>query len=162
MDLITNFFLIVALEIHSFRKNLFWRSLWMMSCCTLVTPQNLRCPCKPIILSIGFFEGPTEVPMNSWWKAASLWSRSSDRMQAKTTIKSSATPNLKIDWFAKKVLWKSSRLVHMELKELLIHSDGLANQSFCQSDISRAQLKSTWTVGERLLASYQSQFDNGG
>ena len=135
------------MEIHSFRKNLLWRSLWMMSCCILVTPQNVRCPCKPIILSIGLFEDPTEVPLNSWWKAASLWSRSNDRMQAKTTIKSFATPNLKIDWFAKKVLWKSSRLVHMELKELLIHSDGLANSHF----VNRTFRGPNWSPPEQLV-----------
>ena len=41
-------------------------------------------------------------------------------------------------------------------------SDGVANQSFCQSDIFRVELKPNWTVGERLLASDQWQVDNAG
>ena len=28
--------------------------------------QTLRWSCEPIILSIGHFEGPTEVQLNSW------------------------------------------------------------------------------------------------
>ena len=44
---------------------------------------------------------------------------------------------------------------HVALRELLRLSDVLANRSFCRSDISRVQLKSNWTVGERLLASDQ-------
>ena len=47
--------------------------------------QTLRRPCKPIILSTEHFEGPTEVQLNNCWKAASLWSRSSQRMEAKFT-----------------------------------------------------------------------------
>ena len=30
------------------------------------TLQVVRWPCEPIILSIGHFEGPTEVQLNSW------------------------------------------------------------------------------------------------
>ena len=45
--------------------------------------------------------------------------------------------------------------MHRVLIELFRVSDGLANRSFCRSDISRVQLKSNWTVGERLLASDQ-------
>ena len=41
-------------------------------------------------------------------------------------------------------------------------SDGVANQSFCQSDIFRVELKPNWTVGEGLLASDQWQVDNAG
>ena len=44
---------------------------------------------------------------------------------------------------------------YVALRELLWHSDCLANRSFCQSGISRVQLKSNWIVAERLLASYQ-------
>ena len=65
------------------------------------------------------------------------------------------TPNLKIYSFAKNFLWKSSRLIHIVVGELLRLSDSLANQSVCWSDISRIQLKSNWTVGERLVASHQ-------
>ena len=63
-------------------------------------------------------------------------------------------PNLKIHWFAKNFLWKSSHLVHMVLKELLIAwlSDGLMNQSFCWSNILRVQLRSKWTICKRILA----------
>ena len=45
-----------------------------------------------------------------------------------------------------------SQIVHMVFKDLLRLSDGLANRAFCQSDISRVQLKSNWTVGESLVA----------
>ena len=38
--------------------------------------------------------------------------------------------------------------------------NGLADRSFCWSDISRVQRKSNRAVFERQLASYQSQFDN--
>ena len=34
--------------------------------------QTFRWPCELITLSIGHFEGPTEVQLNSWWKAASF------------------------------------------------------------------------------------------
>ena len=30
------------------------------------TLQSVRWPCEPIILSIGHFESPTEVQLNSW------------------------------------------------------------------------------------------------
>ena len=30
------------------------------------TPQGVRWPCKPIILSIRHFESPTAVQLNSW------------------------------------------------------------------------------------------------
>ena len=43
--------------------------------------------------------------------------------------------------------------MQMALTELLRLSDGLANQSFCQLDISRVQLKYNWTVSKRLLTS---------
>ena len=50
----------------------------------------------------------------------------------------------------------------MVVRDLLTLSDGLANQSFCGLDISRVQLKTKSIVGERLLASDQSQCDNAG
>ena len=61
-------------------------------------------------------------------------------------------PKLEIYSFAKKFLWNSSQTINIVIKELLRLSYGLANQSFCHSDIQRVQLKSTWTVGERRLA----------
>ena len=42
----------------------------------------------------------------------------------------------------------------MVLTELFRLSGDLANRSFCQSDISRVRLKSSWSVGEKLLASH--------
>ena len=36
------------------------------------TLETVRWPYEPIILSIGHFEGPTEVQLHGWWKAASL------------------------------------------------------------------------------------------
>ena len=72
-----NFFLMAYLKIHLFRKNWLWRNLWMMSYCTQGTAQTFRWSCKPIILSIGHFEGPNEVQLNSWWKTVSLWPISS-------------------------------------------------------------------------------------
>ena len=47
--------------------------------------QTLRWLCKPIILSIRYSEGSTEVHLNNLWKTASLWSISSHRMEAKFT-----------------------------------------------------------------------------
>ena len=44
----------------------------MTSSRTLVTAQDVRWPCEPIILSIGHFEGLTEVQLNIWWKVFSL------------------------------------------------------------------------------------------
>ena len=41
----------------------------------------------------------------------------------------------------------------MVLTEFFKLSDGLANQSFCQTDILRVQLSSNWTFGKMLLAS---------
>ena len=35
-------------------------------------PENVGWPCETTILSIGHFEGPTEVQLNSWLKPASL------------------------------------------------------------------------------------------
>ena len=45
-------------------------------------PQILRWFCKPIILWIGQFEGPTEVQLNSWQKTSSLWFENSSKHQA--------------------------------------------------------------------------------
>ena len=61
-------------------------------------------------------------------------------------------PNLRIYSFAKIFLWKNSQLVRMVLKELLRPSDGLANRSFCRSDISMVPVKSNWIVGKKPLA----------
>ena len=33
---------------------------------TLVTPQTVRWPCKPIILWVGHFKGPTEIQLKSF------------------------------------------------------------------------------------------------
>ena len=71
-------------------------------------------------------------------------------------------PNLNIYWFRKIFLWKGFQLIHTVVRELLRLLDSFAEQSFCSSDISRVQLKSDWTVGERLLGSDKSQFDNAG
>ena len=65
-------------------------------------------------------------------------------------------------FISKKYSVKKFFLVHMVLWEQLRRSGSIANQSFCWSDISRVQLKINLTVGERLLASDQSQFDNTG
>ena len=46
-----------------------------------------------------------------------------------------------------------SGLCNIGLGDILRPSDGLANWSFCWSDIWRGQLKSNWTIGKRLLAS---------
>ena len=62
-------------------------------------------------------------------------------------------PNFKIHSFGKKFQWWSSQLRQMVLTELFRLSDGLANRSFCRSDILRVQLKSNWTVSKSLLAS---------
>ena len=43
----------------------------------------------------------------------------------------------------------------MVLTKLFRLSGGFANPSFCGSDISRVQLKSNWTVGEKFLVSDQ-------
>ena len=48
---------------------------------------------------------------------------------------------------------RASGWCNVVLGDMLRPSDGLANRSFCRSDISRVQLKSNWTVGKRLLAS---------
>ena len=51
-------------------------------CCTQRTAQSVRWPCKPIILSIGHFEGSTEIQLSNWWEAVSPWSVSSLTKQA--------------------------------------------------------------------------------
>ena len=48
---------------------------------------------------------------------------------------------------------RSSGWCNVALRNMLRPSDGLGNRSFCQSDISRVQLKSNWTVAERPVAS---------
>ena len=57
-------------------KELTWKRFCMISCCTQGTAQTFRWPCEPTILSIGHFESPTEVQLNSWWKTASLFNHS--------------------------------------------------------------------------------------
>ena len=69
---------------------------------------------------------------------------------------------LKIDSFAKNFLWKSYQLLHMVVRELLRLPDNLKKLLFCQSDISRIELQSNWTVDEFLLFSDQLQFVNPG
>ena len=44
--------------------------------------QTVRWSCKPIILSIGRFESPTEVQLNSLQNASSLWLWNSLKKQA--------------------------------------------------------------------------------
>ena len=65
--------------------------------------------------------------------------------------------SFKICWSRKRCpsVWISSGWCHVALRDLLRLSDVRANQSFCWSDISRVQLKSNWTVCERLLVSDQ-------
>ena len=36
------------------------------------TLESVRWPCEPITLSVGHFEGSTEVQLNGWFKAGSL------------------------------------------------------------------------------------------
>ena len=36
------------------------------------TLESVRWSCEPIILSVGHFEGSTEVQLNSWLKTSSL------------------------------------------------------------------------------------------
>ena len=64
--------------------------------------------------------------------------------------------------FEKNQFERTSTWCHVELGELPKHTDYFLNQSFSWSDISGVQLKANWTVGERRLASDQSQFNNGG
>ena len=61
--------------------------------------------------------------------------------------------HFKIYSFDKKIQRWCSQLMQIVLTDLFRLSDGLANRSFCRSDISRVQLKSHWTVGKKLLAS---------
>ena len=63
-----------GLEIQSFQKKIVLKEPFDDVCCTHGTVQTVRWPCEPIVLSIGHFEDPTEVQLNSRWKAASLWS----------------------------------------------------------------------------------------
>ena len=71
------------------------------------------------------------------------------------TVKIFLTPNFKIYSFEKKFQWQSSLLVHRVLTKLFRLSDGLVKRLFCRADIWRIELKSSWTVGKRLLASDQ-------
>ena len=60
-------------------------------------------------------------------------------------------------WFRNCIISKELTLTEflhdVALRELLRHSDGVANRLLCWSDISRVQLQFNWTVRERLLAS---------
>ena len=60
-----------------------------------------------------------------------------------------------LSWKKCPSVWISSGWCHVALRELLRLWDAPANRSFCWSDITRVQLKSNWTVGERLLVSDQ-------
>ena len=71
------------------------------------------------------------------------------------TVKIFLTPNFKMYSFEKKFQWQSSLLVHRVLTKLFRLSDGLVKRLFCRADIWRIELKSSWTVGKRLLASDQ-------
>ena len=48
------------------------KGLWMMSCCNQGTVHTVCWPCEPINLSIGHFEGPTEIERSSSWITVSL------------------------------------------------------------------------------------------
>ena len=50
----------------------------------------------------------------------------------------------------------------MTFKKTFVKEGVLSDWSFCWSDISSAQPKYNWIVGERMLASDQSQCDNAG
>ena len=96
-----------------------------------------------------------KVQLTSWQKASSLWFENSFKKQA-NFIK----VIVKFFWW---LLWifihlerisfeRAFRWCNAALGDMLRLSHGLANQSFCWSDISRIQLKFNWTVGESLLA----------
>ena len=53
-------------KIYSFVKKSSVMEFFVNKDETLVTLQAVRWPCEPVILSIGHFEGPTEVELNSW------------------------------------------------------------------------------------------------
>ena len=53
-------------------KNIFLKELRDSTDAVQGIAQARRWPCEPIILSIGPFEGPTEVQLNSWQKPSSL------------------------------------------------------------------------------------------
>ena len=58
-----------------------------------------------------------------------------------------------LSWKKCPSVWISAGWCHVALRQLLRLSNVLANRSFCRSHISKVQLKSKWTVGERLQAS---------
>ena len=122
------------------------------------TSQTVWWPCKPIILSIRHLKGPKEVQLNSWWMTVSLWSVAV--WQCRLIL-------LKGKWnLFECLIWK---FIHLQkifcgrvLNSNIWYSRNstecqmaFSNQSFCQSDILRVQLKSNLTLGERLLASDQ-------
>ena len=61
-----NFFIIPNCKIYLFGKKKLLMEFLASSQGTHRTLQVVRWPCEPIILSIGHFEGPTEVQLNSW------------------------------------------------------------------------------------------------
>ena len=69
-------------------------------------------------------------------------------LKRQLTFSNASIQNL---FISKKNQWWSSWLIQIVPTELFRASDALVNQSFCWSDISRVQLKYTWTIGERLL-----------
>ena len=61
--------------------------------------------------------------------------------------------HFKIYSFDKKIQRWCSQLMQIVLTDLFRLSDGLANRSFCRSDISEVHLKSNETFGKKYLAS---------
>ena len=53
------FFQCLIWKFFYLKKNWLFKRLPLMSCSTQGTAETIRWPCKPIVLSIGRFEGPT-------------------------------------------------------------------------------------------------------
>lgn len=64
------------------KKQSLWKSNLLMTPGSQETAKAVIWPCGVIISSIGHFESTTEVWVNSWWKAASLQSTGSSKIQA--------------------------------------------------------------------------------
>ena len=86
-----------------------------------------------------------------WWDHKGKWVVPSLSYNLKKFIGFSF--KICLSWKKCPSVWISSGWSHVALSQMLTLLDVLANRSFCRSDISRVQLKSNWTVGERLLAS---------